>query len=209
MKDGNEMHSAPKVVNQVSSEPKSRVAPSGAEIGYTLLALCSFAAALYALWLAGISAALTGPNTALSAAAPVAWAPVVLAGLAAAALIWACFHMLSKSSVLATRRGLLALIQALAIPDTIKLQAILSAAGAEFCQPAPSFAAEVNNSGAERQAAAGQWVLERFGEGSAVVAIPENLATSERLRAVVGDVQDQPIQVLRNNLPNHTTEDVA
>jgi hypothetical protein len=59
MQDANETSSAAKKISVAGSERTLRVAPSGAEIGYTLLALCSFSAALYALWLASRSAGLT------------------------------------------------------------------------------------------------------------------------------------------------------
>jgi hypothetical protein len=204
-------------------ELKSRATPSGAELGYTLLAMCSFAAALYALWLASGSAGLTvaagglgsgpaGSGTASpveSAQATVAWIPAVLACLAAAGLIWISFRMLGKSSALATGRHLFTLTQTLAIPDVIKLDVMLAAAGAEFRQFAPTFAAHPQDDGAIRAMAAGKWVIERFGEGSAIVAVPENVAASENFRAAVGGMGERSIQVLRNDPPSRKAEDVA
>ena len=185
-----------------------------AEVGYTLLALFSFAAALYALWLAGSSAGLTaacvlGGGPVSAPAGPresqVAWAPAILACLAAAGLIWVCFRMLSKSSTLATGRRLVALTHELAIPDVVKLEVMLANAGTEF-QRSPTFEVRPQDDEAVRAAAAGKWVLERFGEGSSVVAVPESLAASERLRAAVGAIEDRPIQVLRNDRATRRTE---
>jgi hypothetical protein len=102
--------------------------PSAAELGYTVLALFSFAAALYALWLAGIGAGLvsspqlvtSNPAAMGSAPAGLAWGPVVLACLVAAGLIWVSVGMLNKSSNLATVRQLVALTEELDLSDGIK-----------------------------------------------------------------------------------------
>src|SRR5262245_16016573 len=103
--------------------------PSGAELAYTSLALVSFAAALYALWLASIGAGLTrqllsNPAAVESAPAGVAWGSVGLACLIAAGLIWVSLKMLGKSSYLTTARQLSALTQELSVPDSVKLEVI-------------------------------------------------------------------------------------
>ena len=85
---------------------------------------------------------------------------------------------------------------------------MLAAAGTEFHQFAPDFGARAPDDEGVRETVAGKWVLQRFAEGSSVVAVPESLATSERLRAVVGDIGDRPIQVLRNDPPASKTEGV-
>lgn len=190
--------------SRASGLPRS---PSWAELGYTLLALFSFAAALYALWLASVSAGLTpGPQlitsnpAAESASAGIAWGPVVLACLVAAGLIWVSISMLNKSSHLATVRGLFATTQELDIPDAVKLEVIVATAGTAFQRVAPSLMARPLGDEAFRAAVAGRWVLERFREGASVVAVPKNLATSERLQNAFGTPEDRPIQILRNDL---------
>jgi hypothetical protein len=179
--------------------------PSGAELGYTLLALFSFAAALYALWLASISAGLVpspqlvASNPATMGSAP-AWGPVVLACLVAAGLIWVSVSMLSKSSYLATLRHLFALTEELDISDGIKLEVIVAAAGIEFQRVSPRLMARPPDDGAVRAAVAGNWVLKRFQEGASVVAVPKSLATSERLQTAFGPPGDPPIQILHNDV---------
>lgn len=182
--------------------------PSGAELAYTLVALFSFAAALYALWLASISAGLTpgpqlvGSNSAAaqSASAGIAWGPVVLACLVAAGLIWVCIHMLSKSSDLASVRHVVATTQKLNIPDAVKLEVIVATAGTAFQRVGPGLTARPPGDEAVRAGVAGNWVLERFREGASVVAVPESLATSERLQTAFGAPGERPIQILRNDL---------
>jgi hypothetical protein len=191
--------------------------PSGAELGYTLIALLSFAAGLYALWLASINAdlvpspQLVASNPAAVGSAPVglAWGAVVLACLVAAGLIWVSVTMLSKSSYLATVRQLFALTEELDIPDGIKLEVFVAAAGIEFQRVAPRLMARPPDDDAVRAAAAGNWVLERFREGASVVAVPKSLATSERLQTAFGPSGDLPMQILHNDLDLRNAESVS
>jgi len=183
---------------QLGLKPTPRISISFAEWCYTLLAMCSFAASLYALWLASGSAGLSvliGNTSIASGPAPVAWVPLVSAFLAAAGFIWLSLHMLGKSSALATARQIFAVTQDLAIPDSTKLQLMLAAASTEIKQGRPL------DDEAIRTSAAGKWVLERFKEGSSVVAVPEPLITSDKLRNALGGVGDGPIQVLRKEQP--------
>lgn len=215
--------SMPAGTRQLSApEPKSRAGPSGAELGYTLLAMCSFAAALYALWLASISFGLASATDGLRnspawsenvspvapAPAPVAWIPSAPACLAAGVFIWISFRMLGKSSALATGRLLFRLAQDLAIPDAIKLEVMLAATGVKYRRVPPTSQVQSQDAGVNRTLAAGKWVLGRFDEGSSVIALPESLIDPEILRAAVGG-SDRPIQVLRNDQPFHKAEGVA
>ena len=190
--------------NSISRASRLGTSPSGAELGYTLLALFSFAAALYALWLAGIGAGLVpSPHpVTLNPAAPagLAWGPVVLACLVAAGLIWVSVGMLNKSSNLATVRQLVALTEELDIPDGMKLEVIVAAAGIEFQRVAPKLMARPPDDDAVRAAVAWKWVLKRFREGASVVSVPKSLATSERLQTAFGPAGDPPIQILHNDL---------
>jgi hypothetical protein len=191
----------------ISRASRLGMPPFGAELGYTMLALFSFAAALYALRLAGIGAGLipsphlvtSNPAAMGSAPAELAWGPVVLACLVAAGLIWVSVRMLNKSSNLATVRQLVALTEELDISDGIKLEVIVAAAGIEFQRVAPKPMARPPDDDAVRAAVAGNWVLKRFQEGASVVSVPKSLATSERLQTAFGSPSDPPIQILHNN----------
>jgi len=185
--------------------------PSGAELGYTLLALFSFAAALYALWLACISAGLTpsqNPAALGPATAGIAWGPVVLACLVAAGLIWISVSMLNKSSYLASVRHLFALTQELDLPAGVKLEVIVAAVGTEVRRFAPKLMPRPPEDEALRAAVAGNWMLERFREGASVMAVPKSLATSERLQTAFGPLGDRSIQILHNDLDLRNAESV-
>jgi hypothetical protein len=194
----------------------SRLNACGAELAYTSIALFSFAAALYALWLASISAGLAfsqqvvpNPAAAGPAQAGIAWGSVALACLVAAGLIWVSISMLGKSSYLATVRRLVALTQELSIPDSVKLEVMLGAAGTELQNVVPRLVEQRADDEALRAAVAGNWVLARFREGASVVAVPESMATLAHLQAAFSNPSIRPIQILRNDLDLRNAESLS
>jgi hypothetical protein len=196
-----------------------RVQPTSAppEAGHLimlLIALISFAAALYSLWLVANGAGLTTPACLVAlqtsstvelsrqTAPPTPWASVVIFGMVAIGLLWLSTHLLGKASEVAAGRRLLGIVERLAVPDAVKLQVALTVSGCELSGPAP-IAASLPDPAAARTLAAGKWVLDRFAEGASVVAMPESLAEPEHLRrvfgtsAAAGQSEGLPITILR------------
>jgi hypothetical protein len=179
------------------------------EIGYLVIALVSFAAALYALWLGSAAAGLVPPAYTPGPASPagfVSWPPVVLASLAAIGLIAVSFRTLGRASELATGRRLSRLVQALAVPDTVKLEVALATLGRPIGRLAHGVAGAAGSDGSDlRAVTAGKWVLDRFGEGASVVAVPQSLATPERLQTAFSAAAG-PIKILQADA-NDVSED--